>query len=240
MSDDLSIPRGRLLARLAEHLAAVRLDHPVRVAIDGVDGAGKSTLADDLVQPLEARGRPVIRASCDGFHRPRWYRYRRGADSPQGYYLDSFDYEALKANLLLPLGPEGDRRYRPAIFDFASDSPVDLPWQLAPADAVLLLDGVFLLRPALNPHWDLRIFLDVDFETAVARAARRDAAPPGSFEAVAARYWRRYVPGQQIYLREVRPQALADVIVDNRQRHAGSLDTRGLRPPGTTQGGSRL
>jgi hypothetical protein len=40
----------------------------VRVAIDGVDGVGKTTLADELVAPLQLLGRDVIRASIDGFH----------------------------------------------------------------------------------------------------------------------------------------------------------------------------
>jgi hypothetical protein len=32
------------------------------------------------------------------------------------------------------------------------------------AHAVLVFDGVFLLRPQLNDAWDLRIFLEVDFQ----------------------------------------------------------------------------
>jgi uridine kinase len=35
---------------------------------------------------------------------------------------------------------------------------------LAPPDAVPVFDGVFLLRPQLNDAWDLRIFLQVDFQ----------------------------------------------------------------------------
>ena len=35
---------------------------------------------------------------------------------------------------------------------------------LAPPDAVPVFDGVFLLRPQLNDAWDLRIFLEVDFQ----------------------------------------------------------------------------
>ena len=35
---------------------------------------------------------------------------------------------------------------------------------LAPPDAVPVFDGVFLLRPELNDAWDLRTFLEVDFQ----------------------------------------------------------------------------
>jgi len=84
-----------LLEQLAAAIAARRLDHPTRVAIDGVDGSGKTTLADELVEPLRRAGRDVIRASVDGFHNPRVVRYTRGPDSPEGYFLDSFDYATL-------------------------------------------------------------------------------------------------------------------------------------------------
>jgi uridine kinase len=46
-------------------IASARTDHPVRVAVDGIDAAGKTTLADALVNPLSQLGRGVIRASND-------------------------------------------------------------------------------------------------------------------------------------------------------------------------------
>lgn len=118
--------------------------HPVRVAVDGVDGAGKTSLADGLARVIQARGRPVVRASIDGFHRPRSERLRRGEFSPKGYYLDSFDYDALLTSLLVPLGPGGDRVYYQAVFDYRADSPIMAPPQEAAHDAVVLFDGVFL------------------------------------------------------------------------------------------------
>jgi uridine kinase len=207
--------RTRLIEQLADRILAVQRSHPLRVAIDGIDASGKTTLADELVRAVQARGRPVLRASLDGFHRPRADRYRRGAGSAEGYYRDAFDYPALRDNLLFPLGPGGDRRCRLAVFDFRTDRPVSAPTFLAQQDAVLLLDGVFLLRPELDPYWDFRIFLSVDFDTALLRALRRDLALLGSEAAVRERYLQRYQPGQRLYLEEARPLDRADIIVDN-------------------------
>jgi hypothetical protein len=52
-----------------------------------------------------------------------------------------------RAVLLDPLGP-GSRRYRTAVFDHRGDVPVESSPCLAPAGAVLLYDGVFLLYRA--------------------------------------------------------------------------------------------
>jgi uridine kinase len=105
--------RPELINELASRIAAVCRDHPVRVAIDGVDASGKTTLADELVTPLQHIGRSVIRASLDGFHNPAPLRGRRGAASAEGYYHDSFNYtNVCYERLLSPreAGPRGSIR----------------------------------------------------------------------------------------------------------------------------------
>lgn len=68
--------RSELLNELASRIVAIERPHPARVGIDGVDAAGKTTLANELVPFIEDRGRPVIRASIDGFHNPAKVRQR--------------------------------------------------------------------------------------------------------------------------------------------------------------------
>jgi uridine kinase len=204
MRDDhaVSLERAAVVTRIAEIVAAFELPHPVRVAIDGVDAAGKTTLADELA-PLV--GRPVVRASVDGFHRPRVER----GETAEAYYADAFDYEALRRVLLEPLGPGGSRRYRAAVFELERDAPVAAEWRVAPPDAVLLCDGVFLHRPELDGCWDLTVFVAVELAVAVERAIARDG------EAMRGRYRSRYVPAQRGYLAEERPEERADVVLDN-------------------------
>jgi uridine kinase len=207
--------RPRLLAGLAERIAAVEGEHPIRVAIDGTDAAGKTTLADELTEPLRNLGRPVIRASVDRFHNPASVRYRQGPDSPEGYYHDSFDYEGLIDALLAPLGPGGSRLYRRATYDYRTDSRVNEPVERAPSDAILLFDGVFLLRPALRDHWDFSIFVHADPAATLERAERRDLELFGTPARVRDRYRRRYLPGQRLYMAECRPRTRASVVIDN-------------------------
>lgn len=199
---------------LAKRIADVSLTHPTRVAIDGVDAAGKTTLADALVAPIEELGRPVIRATVDGFHRPREERYRRGSDSPEGYYHDSFDYDSARGELLEQLGPGGSLRYRTATFAFPTDQFIYERLQTAQPDAILLFDGIFLMRPELNDLWDFRIFLEIGFEESLERAVRRNAEGMDSEEALRERYEKRYIPGQRLYLDSVKPREIADVVVE--------------------------
>jgi uridine kinase len=206
--------RSQTLAWLAKRIASIQRAYTVRVAIDGVDGAGKTTLADELVAPLKAGGRAVIRASVDGFHNPRAIRYRLGQESPEGYYQNSFNYPALTRELLEPLGPGGHGEFRTAVFDHIRDASANEPLSKAPKGAILLFDGVFLLRPELRRYWELTVFVEVSLETGVSRAIARDQGQMETSE-LRRRYRRRYVPGQEIYLRRCKPQGIADVVFDN-------------------------
>jgi len=185
----------------------------LRVGIDGVDGAGKTTFADELGRVLEGSGRPVIRASVDGFHNPRATRYRLGRASPEGFYRDSYNYEALKDALLNPLSPGGSGRYRTAIYDVATETPIVIPEKRAQPGAVLLLDGIFLHRPELRGYWDVSVWLEVPFEVSVPRGAQRGAgfgSPDPHAESN-----RRYVEGQKLYLLECDPKTHATFVVNN-------------------------
>jgi uridine kinase len=171
------------------------------VAVDGIDAAGKTTFADRLGAELRARGAEVVRASIDGFHRPRAERVR--------YFEDSFDLAALRRELLDPFGPGGSHRFRAAVFDHRADAPLDEPVRTAGDDAILLVDGVFLQRPELADLWDVRIFVDVPFDEALRRALARDG------EELRSRYEERYWPAQRRYLAACRPRERADLVLTN-------------------------
>ena len=206
-----SAARSELLGRVADSVRALDGSRVRRVAVDGVDGAGKTVFADELARELTAGGTTVVRASVDGFHHPREVRYRRGRASPDGFYLDSYDYATLRAQLLDPLGPEGSGRFRTAAWDWRSDSPVDPPEQRADPGDVLVLDGIFLHRSELSGSWELTVWLEVPFAVAYARMSERDGTPSDPQHESN----RRYLDGQRRYLAECDPAAHASIVVDN-------------------------
>ena len=201
------------LSEAAELILALRLDHPVRVAIDGRTASGKTTFADGLATELEASGRPLIRASIDGFHRPAAVRYRQGRLSADGYYEDARDHDAIRALLLDPLGPGGSLNYALGSHDLQNDRPIDPHYRQAPADAVLIVDGTFLQRPELRSAWDLVIFIDVSVEEARRRGIERDLTLLGGRENALELYSRRYLPAFARYERECRPRHHADLVI---------------------------
>lgn len=57
--------RARLLNYLADRISRVDRPHPLRVAIDGPDAAGKTTLAEELVSCVSFKGCLVACAAGD-------------------------------------------------------------------------------------------------------------------------------------------------------------------------------
>ena len=218
--------RHELIDTIADRIASLTAQDPIRVAIDGVDGVGKTVFADELAANLIARRRAVIRASVDGFHNPRSVRYQRGRNSPEGYFEDSFNYSALKHELLDPLGHGGSLRYLRAVFDYRTDCEITMPLQKAAKDSILIFDGVFLHRSELASYWGMSIFLDAPFEVTIARATARDSSSTD----VNAPENHRYVKGQQIYLQTCEPKLSATFVIDNEVLVAPKIVTVNSRP----------
>jgi uridine kinase len=156
----------------------------------------------------------------DGFHHPRARRHRQGRLSADGYYEDAYDFDALIANVLAPLGPGGSGRYRDSIIDLASDQATDAPPKTAPVDAILVVDGTFLHREPVQHHgttpgyWDRTVFVDTDFDTARTRGIERDRDLLGGPAKAAEAFDLRYHAASRRYLDEVDPRALASFVVD--------------------------
>jgi uridine kinase len=202
--------RRAVLAEVASRIPL--LERPVLVAVDGVDGSGKTTFADELVEVAAASGRftEVVRASVDGFHHPREHRHALGRTG-ETFWSRSFDYPALLRELVTPWRTGPGSSYRIAVHDVDAEQPLDLPAAVVPERGLLLVDGIFTQRDELREQWDLAVFLDVPFEVSVSRMARRD----GTVDDPAHPSQARYVDGQRIYLAACDPRSRADVVVDN-------------------------
>lgn len=217
---DLPPARRALLELLANRITTVGA---ARVGVDGVDGAGKTIFADELAEMLRTAGKNVVRVSIDGFHHPRDVRYRRGRSSPEGFWLDSYDYPRFSTEVIEPFSPGGDRRYRSAIRDVATDDAADIEPTVAPEHAVLIVDGIFLHRDELAGCWDFSVFLRAEFNETFRRMALRDGCPadPSAPEN------HRYLVGQQLYLAACDPESRARVVIDNTDPARPHLVTAG-------------
>ena len=207
--------RKKLIESIVQKIKSLSLDHPIRVGIDGVTASGKSTFAKELRDALLEQGRRCVLTTLDGFHNPKAIRYQKGRESAEGYYLDAYNYNQVIQNLLLPLGPNGNLKYRIKVHDLKTDKLVDLLYSSADSSEILVVDGSFALRKELRDHWDFKIYIKVDFEVALLRAAIRDAIFFGSAERALEMTRKRYHGAHLLHNEAAAPCSIADVIINN-------------------------
>jgi len=212
MPPPASPARAALLERATGLVSAAGAGR-VRVAVDGFTAAGKTSFGHELAERVSRTGRPVLRASLDDFKRPWRDRHLYDRESGEGYYRNAFDYAAVKRLLLEPAGARGSGACALCSIDPLTQVDHSAVVTPAAADAVLIVDGVFAFRPEINASWDVRIWLDVDSDLSVRRGAVRDHSWAGSdAESI---HRDRYLAAQLIYIWEVAPRRLADLVIDN-------------------------
>ncbi|NEN07435.1 uridine kinase [Diaminobutyricibacter tongyongensis] len=204
-------PRIEFLRELVGEIAHNYGHGRVIVAIDGIDGAGKTSFGDDLAAVFREAGHDAFRASMEDFHRSRAERYRDGRESPESFYRDSFDYGTFRRVLIDPFRMAGSTGFQTAAWDVRRDAPTLSRWITGQPDGVLIVDGVFLSRPELRGIWNYSILLEVPWDVAYARLAERDARDPNPDAFANA----RYREGQELYFAEANPRQYASALVDN-------------------------
>ena len=167
------------------------LGRPARVGVEGVDGSGKTTFADELATAYRRSGREVHVVHLDDFLNPRAVRYRLGRSSPEGFVRDTYDLAAVRELVLAPLEAGREQVIVPRAFDHVADRPVRADSVRVGRYAVVVVEGLFLHRPELRESWDVSVFLDVPFGVSVARLAARDGSPADPEHPA----MRRYVEG---------------------------------------------
>jgi len=204
--------RAAVLRYVADRISTMGAGR-IRVGVDGLTAVGKSSFAHELATCVAAGGRPVLRAGLDDFKRPWSERHLYDRATGAGYYANAFDYDAVRRLLLDPAAPGGTGVCTLCSLDPLTQIDHSAVTVHAPADAVLIVDGVFAFRTQINDCWELRIWLDVPAQVSLQRGVRRDGG--GARSQAETIHRTRYQAAEQLYLAEHGPAAVADIVIDN-------------------------
>lgn len=211
-----SATRAELIDDIAAQITLLSRGR-LRVGIDGLTAAGKTSFGHELAASMRELGRPTLRACLDDFKNPWSHAREHGYDrlSGEGYYRNAYDFAAIRSLLLGPAGRNGSGQVVLCAYDPLTGEDHRAVRVNAPEDAVLIVDSVFAFRPEYNDMWDFRIWLEVTPDLSLARGIARDADREGR-EQASLLHRDRYHAAATIYLAEVDPQPLADIVIDNR------------------------
>jgi uridine kinase len=198
-------------------------------AISGIDGSGKGYVSERLAAALRARGLGVAVINADGWLRLPHERFSE-ANPGEHFYRHAIRFDELFGELVLPLR---DQRSCRVTMDFVEETATRTRRHTVEFDDVdvIILEGIFLLKRELRAHYDLSIWVDCSFATALQRAIARGQEGLNA-EATARAYRRIYFAAQEIHFSRDGPRMAATLIIgnDRANRPAGAPQPVELQP----------
>lgn len=189
-----AISPALLPGELARYLAA--LPGIVRVAVDGAAATEPDALAAEVVESLRGSGRDAVAVRADGFWRDASLRLEYGHTDEYSLQHSWLDHDALRREVLDPLGPGGSRRYLPSLRDPATNRATRQPPLPAQPGTIAVISGQFLLGHGLT--------FDRTIHLSMSRTALGRRTPPDSAWTLAA---------LESYETQTAPADIADVVV---------------------------
>lgn len=181
------------------------------VGIDGLGGAGKSTLSGNLETMLLQAGLQTIVLHIDDFIHPKIVRYRDDIPAWECYYHLQWRYDYFLYDILAPMRKKHDFHGIIEIYDKEQDS-YTLQTLDAEPGTIVLVEGIFLQRKELQGYFDTIIYLDVPEKIRLQRVLHRDSYI-GDTSQIAAKYESRYFPAERYYVKTCAPAQYADLVV---------------------------
>ena len=184
------------------------------VGIDGLGGAGKSTLIESLKLELQNESYNSYILHIDDFIHPKSIRYNDSKEEWYCYYNLQWRYDYLIKEILDPIkrGEKIDKDIE--FYDKENDTYIKKHIYI-PHNSVLLLEGVFLQRKELKDYLDFVVYLNVPQEIRLDRVLKRDVYI-GSADDIKDKYNRRYFPAEDRYILECSPTLNADFILETK------------------------
>ncbi len=172
--------------------------HPVVVGVSGFCGAGKSTLAREVLDRAEG----AARMRGDDFLDPA-RSHRRSTD------WDGVERDRLASEVLQPFRARRAGTFRR--YDWSRRALGDL--EALPRAEVLVVDLIGLFHPDVLALLDVTVWVDLDPGAAAERGRARDAALGRRHEHLWEEVW---VPNDRDFAARFAPRAAAEVVIDNR------------------------
>jgi uridine kinase len=211
-SNSSAVPWRRVVNAIARRRGAVAPDRTVLVGISGIDASGKGYLAAKIADRLQMEGLKVALIGADDWLNLPDVCINR--DNYAGHFYEhAMRFGEMFERLIIPLKQKREISFTADCADAEAITCRKHRYDFCDID-IILLEGIFLLKPAYRHHFDLTVWIDCSFEVALKRAIKRgqEGLPPA--ETIKA-FKTIYFPAQLIHLARDNPREAADYVFTN-------------------------
>ena len=190
------------------------------VGVSGIDASGKGHVAERLYAQLCARGLRTALINADAWLNLPRVRFSESSPALH-FYENALQLDELFERLLLPLKEGRSIRLAAELTQETAEDHHRHTYEFDNID-VILVEGIFLFKPRFTRHFDLKIWVDCGFATALQRAVARSQEGLEPADTVRA-YEAIYFPAQLIHLERDHPRSAADFVFLNDGSRQASL-----------------
>lgn len=186
-------------------------DYTLIIGIDGLGGAGKSTISEELCDLLNKENYNVAILHIDDFIYPKAIRYNDNYAEWECYYNLQWRYDYLVNEILNPIKCGTDFKDEIELYNKDNDSYL-LSEINVPVGSIVIVEGVFLQRQELKGIFDYMIYIDIPENIRFNRVLERDRYI-GNKQQIKSKYENRYFPAEHYYTELCSPSENADYII---------------------------
>lgn len=185
------------------------------VGVSGIDASGKGYVNARLAATLRAASAKAGNINLDGWLNLPAKRFSREQPA-ENFYENAIRFAELFERLIFPLRGRRSLLLEAELTEETATEYHRHVYEFADVD-VILLKGIFLFKQAYRPLFDLAVWVDCSFETALERALGRGQEGLPREETIRA-YETIYFPAQRLHFRVDSPRASADLVLPNDPR----------------------
>lgn len=201
-----------VVAKILGQRAAIPVEFSLLVGVSGIDGSGKGYVAKQIEARLGQHSISAANINVDGWLNLPDRRFST-IKPAEHFYENAIRFDELFTKLLLPLK---DHRSVSVATDFAEETARSYRKHTYNFKdvGVVLVEGIFLFKQEHQKLFDLAVWVDCSFPTALARALVRAQEGLTSAETIRA-FETIYFPAQKIHFTRDNPRETADLILNN-------------------------
>lgn len=206
------VEMDNLIARILSQRASVPDTRSRLVGISGIDASGKGYVARQLAARLALHSIVAANINVDGWLNLPDKRFNPG-EPAQHFYENAIRFDELFDQLVLPLRNQRSVTLVANFVEATARTFRKHTYSYQNPD-VVLVEGIFLFKRNYRKLFDLAIWVDCSFSTALARALERkqEGLPPAltirAYDII-------YFPAQKIHMEKDHPREAADLVFAN-------------------------
>lgn len=189
-----------------------KFDRPYIVGIDGLSGAGKTTITEEIRNELQTEGYRIVVIHIDDLLEERAKRYNTGHPEWFEYYMLQWDVQYIKESLFEAVHQKKNHIHL-KFYNMENDQCFSKLIDLKQS-TLILIEGIFLQRKEWRAFFDYVIYVDCPKEVRYQRVLERDTYI-GDMIARLDKYKKRYWLGEEYYLNEEDPLKKSDIIISS-------------------------